>query len=445
VKRDTISLILEENQLLSGNISGDFNLTHFFKKPSADRFNGNIEMNGFAIQAGSNHMGVNTAEIIGHGSSATFKNTSLAFNDEVILADGRVAVSEAGIVTDMTIRSNYISVGNMKQIYQSFIMSKPDKERSSEKQNQPQSRSGSPEASPGIAVTGNIDFDCSQFEYSPETSRQSSEKGKYVWDNLAGRITLQPEGKVTVTVSNGSMCGIGTTGVLSNSPEQLSINISKAREEKADVKSFLACIGMEDKYLSGQFGLDAKISGVPGKWENGHISLQAENGTLKDLSALSKILTLINVTELFSMDKVRSIFSKGYPYSKLNVTCEISDNRLIIKEAFVVGDGLDFYVKGAIDLGSKDLDLIVYARPFKTIDAVVTIIPFVGKDIGDGETGVALIPIKIGGKVGDPDVSFYRGDTKESDNQYFRTILTGTFALPSKMVDAIKPGESVKD
>ena len=109
--------------------------------------------------------------------------------------------------------------------------------------------------------------------------------------------------------------------------------------------------------------------------------------------------SLFRVT-FFSMDKISRMFSEGYPYSKLNAICEISNDRLIFKEAYVTGDGLDFYCKGSIGLSSKEMDLVVYAHPFKTIDSIVTVIPFVGEDLGGGEKVVTLIPIKVQGRIG---------------------------------------------
>jgi len=182
---------------------------------------------------------------------------------------------------------------------------------------------------------------------------------------------------------------------------------------------------------------------LPGNWKDGHVELTAKDGTLKKLSSLSKIFTLINVTELFSVDKIRLFFSKGYPYSKLKLSGEISDNRLNIKEAFLIGDGLDFFVKGSVRPDDKMLDLIVYTKPFKTIDSIVTILPFVGKDFGGGEESIALIPIKVKGKIGDPVVSFYKGKYLESDKRYLRDLLKKTISLPFRMLDAIKPDESL--
>jgi len=439
LKSDTVSLVLEENNLLSGNISGDFKLKHFFDQPNTDRFNGRIEISGFAFDAGNNRIGINQAKIIGHESTLTFRNTSLALNEEEMLAEGWVELSANEIVTDLKVRSDYLSAGNLKEIYQSFAESKPGK------RTRPGNNPNAPEAPPGLSVRGTIDFDCKQFEYSPEAPKKSNGKAKYIWDNLSGKIELQPEGKATATVSTGSICGLETTGVLNKSPPRITISILKDKADKSNIEDFFTCIGLQKKYMSGQFSLDAKAAGVPGRWENGQVALSAENGILKEMSVLPKILTIINVTELFSVDKISRMFSKGYPYSKLNAICEISANRLMFKEAYIKGDGLDFYWKGSIGLSSKEMDLVVYVRPLKTIDSIVTTIPFVGKDLGGEEQVFTLIPIKVQGRIGAPTISYHKDWQLEGEKQYLRRLLKGTIILPSKVIDMINSEKSLSD
>jgi AsmA-like C-terminal region len=442
LSRDTVSLILEENKLLSGNITGDFLLSYFFNTPDASHFKGNTEIHGFSIHAGNNRMGITHAELIGHDSFVEVKRASLALNDETMTADGRIFLSEKGLACELETRSDYISTSNLMQLYQSFAGTMAGTETLHE--NRGQSVSGRPSATPSpvLSLAGSIAFDCKQFEYIPESPGQSLGNQRFIWDNLRGEIRIPQDGRVSVTVSEGMICGVETTGVLKKLPEPLFINISAGKQAKQDIKNFFACIGIDKNYLTGRFLLDAEVVGVPDKWENGHLMLVAEDGVMDKMEALSKIFTLINVTELFSRSKIRNIFSRGFPYSEILLSGNISDNRLHINEAFVKGDGLDFFATGSAGLKDRTLDLIVYVKPFKTIDSIVHRIPLVGKRLGEFEEGVTLIPIKVKGRINDPEVSFYRGRYLDRDKKYLRKLLNKTISLPSKVVETIKPDAS---
>lgn len=257
-----------------------------------------------------------------------------------------------------------------------------------------------------------------------------------VWNNLRGKITIRPDGKAAVNVTEGRICGVTTTGILRKAPEPVLITVAAGKPVKQNLSDFFGCIGLEKKYLTGRYLLNAQIGGTPGNWETGHIMLEAEKGVMKEMSVLSKVLTLINVSELFSVDKLSHIFSKGYPYTTLKFAGDISGNRLHIKNAYVIGDGLDFFISGSAGLSDRTLDLIVYVKPLKTIDSLIAKIPLVGKKLEGREKGVAFIPIQIKGDLDHPDVAIYMGRYLDADKRYVMDFLKRTLSLPSKMIDA---------
>ncbi|MFW6237576.1 MAG: hypothetical protein ACOC3F_04245, partial [Desulfosudaceae bacterium] len=53
-------------------------------------------------------------------------------------------------------------------------------------------------------------------------------------------------------------------------------------------------------------------------------------------------------------------------------------------------------------LDSGQLDLLMFVKPFSTIDAIITTIPLVGKDVGAGQQSIAFIPLNVGGTLDDP-------------------------------------------
>ncbi|MFZ5570270.1 MAG: AsmA-like C-terminal domain-containing protein [Thermodesulfobacteriota bacterium] len=442
LRQDTVSMVLEENKLLSGNITGDFQLKYVFNRPETSYWKGESRIQGFAVHAGDQRVAVNRAELIGHDAFVEIKNASLSLNEETVTADGLVSLSGNGFTTDLAVGSPFLSTGNLLRLYRAFTEKYAGGEPSPGNP-APGAATGST-ASSGPTIAGSIAFDLAQFEVTPENPENSLGGRPLVWDALRGKIALLPDGKASVAVTEGTICGVSTTGVLKKPPDPLLINISAGRPAPRDIRELLACMGLEQKYVTGQCTLDARLTGLPGKWENGHVTVSAENGVLHQMPALSKIFTLINVTDLFSKSKIRNIFAEGYPYSHMKLTGDISGDRCHIREAFILGDGLDFFIKGSIGLSDNSLDLIVYAKPFKSIDSVVTTIPLVGKDLGGGEKGLVLIPIRLTGTIGKPAVAFHKGGPLENDKQYLRNLIKQTISLPSKMVDRFTPGKSLR-
>jgi hypothetical protein len=411
VTRNTISSILEENRLLSGNITGYFQVMYLFNKPEASRFKGVVEMDGVTIHSGTNPIGIKHAKVVGRDSFVNISNASLALNTETLLVDGRITLSETGIVTDLGIRSDYLSTGNLQQVYQASSEKVMVKETPSETGDE--SGDGRPSVTSPYkpSVAGTINFDCKQFEHNPhENNGNAFGNHRLMWDDLAGKIIISPDGKTSASITESMMCGLETNGMLIASAEPTVIQMAAVTPSKQDITEFLACIGMENRYLTGQFTLDSTIGGHPDKWETGHVQFTAENGLFRELSILSKIFTLINVTELFSIDRVFRIFTGGYPYTRFKLAGEIADGRLHIREGFVDGDGLAFIIKGAVGLHDRSFDLMIYVKPLKTFDRLVTFIPLVGKEKDGKKQGIAVIPFKVSGTFENPNVSIYQGE-----------------------------------
>ena len=77
----------------------------------------------------------------------------------------------------------------------------------------------------------------------------------------------------------------------------------------------------------------------------------------------------------------------------------------------IKGEGMDLYGNGSVDLNKMELDFVVMAVLFKTVDAIVTIIPGIGKKVGEDERSISAIPIEIKGPIKDPEVRLFSEDS----------------------------------
>ena len=120
---------------------------------------------------------------------------------------------------------------------------------------------------------------------------------------------------------------------------------------------------------------------------------------------MSKLFAVINVTDMLSISGLKNLFSTGYPYSTIQLTGTIADNQLKLANSFIKGPGLDFFFSGTVALDAGELDLLLFVKPFGIIDAIVTTVPLVGKDLGGGNQSIMFLPLHVGGDVRDPKIT----------------------------------------
>lgn len=421
LRKKSLDTILENNRFLNGKITGDCELAYDFSHASAHRFKGNLEASGSTFFIKDSRITINNTVVSGQDSFVEIKKADLNLNDEFVFVDGRVYFpDDAGIRTELNARSGYISVANLKRL--SNDLKNLFKERDAA------SSSSSPSPSPasttlsGMAATGTINFDVNIFQYNPESEPSTAQAimdstaREFTGHDLTGTINLmQPGNRVSVSINTGSICDAAISGMVGLPPEKTFLTFLTGAREKNDAQQLLDCLGIKDRKISGVYSLDVVIEGTPGSWTGGHIDFRVKDGTMKGMVILSKIFTLLNVTDLISLNVVKKFFTLGYPFSDIKVRGKIADNILTIDETKIIGEGLNIFFKGTIDLKTTAMDLVAYVTPFKTIDSIVTLIPYVGKKMGRGEKSVVFIPFKIRGTVKNPDVFLlYESKPKET-------------------------------
>ncbi|MFP4040842.1 MAG: AsmA-like C-terminal region-containing protein [Desulfosudaceae bacterium] len=401
LSKATADRILASNKLVYGTLSGNLRLKYFFDKPSENICSGSLRAAGINIFTRNNVFRIRQADIIGRRSRVEIKKAVLGFNEEIFDARGHFALDDsAGIITDLVVSSDSVSLANLRRMREALTGGRDGIGREEQPLGQ-RSRN----------LSGQVDFNFKKFVFQPEKNIPAAEDlpdflpNDFVWRDLAGILRLSADEGRLVIIDSGNLCGLNTTGELRLPPEQSTLRISAGQSGKADFEAMLDCLGLKDQKLTGKFTLEAELIGTPDDWQSGRLQLVSHDGQFQKLTFLSKLFSILNVTDIFSLRNIRNIFSTGYPYSEMRLAGHIADNRLLLADSFVKGPGLDFFFSGPVDLDSGRLDLLMFVKPFGTIDAIVTFIPLVGKDLGGGNQSIAFIPINVGGTLGDPRFS----------------------------------------
>ena len=130
------------------------------------------------------------------------------------------------------------------------------------------------------------------------------------------------------------------------------------------------------------------------------MAFSAQNGRIYRFGLLAKILSILNVTEIYR-GEVPDLTGQGFAYRSMTAKAVLKDDKLIMQECSLDGVSMGIVCEGNIDLVKKEMDLIVLVAPFKTVDRIVDIIPVVGHVLGGK---LISIPFQAKGALGDPYV-----------------------------------------
>ncbi len=392
--KETADAILEDNMLLAESVQGDCRIQYFFDSPEARQLSGSLVVNGINIYARDNVFSVQQAAISGHESYADIETALISFNQEAMSLEGRLAMRNgSGLEADLSLRSPHISYRNLERML-ALVTGKKIVDDNASAAN----------AYSPPAITGRIDFQVKQFAYTPDR-KDSEHDNTYLWQDLGGRVEMRSGQPAFVTIEQGNICGLETTGTLRRPPGKSIVKVSAGQTEEADFQEVLSCLGIGPRKLTGRFQLEASLSGTPGNWSDGYLNLVSHKGEIKKLAIMSKLFAVINVTDMLSISGLKNLFSTGYPYSTIQLTGTIADNQLHLANSFIKGSGLDFFFSGTVALDAGELDLLLFVKPFGMIDAIVTTVPLVGKDLGGGNQSIMFLPLHVGGDVRDPKIT----------------------------------------
>jgi hypothetical protein len=433
LKGDTLDKILEVNKLLSDYIKGSCNLSCLLEDPSSIRLNGSIEMSELNWYWGvTEPIAVKYANLAGHDSWTDIEELSLRINGESVMSEGRASFSKHNIDLDLDLKSDSLSWKNLSRLLKTF----------KEKYPFPDLTPTSKSPNSVLSLTGRINFELDRFKYTsrekapdPDVDRKAAD---FVWQPLTGQVKLLPQGKTSISVSSGMICGLNITGAWRSGPGPglKILSISTDHDKKLLFQKVLSCFGFKQNILEGPFVFNANLEGTSDNWQRGTVELNATDGKIRRMTLLSKIFSVLNVIDLFSKNGLPDLLTEGFPFSKMDINGNIKDNNLIIDHAIIKGKGLNFFGSGKIDLDDMDADIIVLVAPLKTIDTIISKVPLLGKAIGGNDATIVTFPVKIKGQIKDPDVTVLSPDAV---SEAMINLVKNTLMLPFRILSPIFP------
>jgi uncharacterized protein involved in outer membrane biogenesis len=136
----------------------------------------------------------------------------------------------------------------------------------------------------------------------------------------------------------------------------------------------------------------------------GNVKLKLEKGTLRKFNVLSKMFSILNVSQLLKF-QLPDMVSNGMPYKDIHGSFAVSDGSIATQNLFINSDAMNISIIGKADMVREDLNFTIGVQPLQTVDKIVNRIPVVGWLLTGKGKSVVTAYFEAKGKWSDPQVS----------------------------------------
>lgn len=161
----------------------------------------------------------------------------------------------------------------------------------------------------------------------------------------------------------------------------------------------------------------------------GNIRLSMSNGTLRKFSTLSKVFSILNISQLLKF-KLPDMASGGMPYNSIKGSISVKDGVMATRDIFISSNAINVSIVGNADIVKEELNLTLGAQPLQTVDKIVSRIPIVGWLLTGKDKDLLTAYFEAKGKWSDPQVSAI---PVKSMGKGILNIFIRAFELPVKL------------
>jgi uncharacterized protein involved in outer membrane biogenesis len=136
---------------------------------------------------------------------------------------------------------------------------------------------------------------------------------------------------------------------------------------------------------------------------NGMLRLELENGVIERGNILSKIFSILNVSQLFK-GRLPDLKTKGLPYHRILANIDVKDGIASTDDFVVDSDAMRITIIGKVDLGKNLIDARIGIHPLVTLDTVLSHIPIIGYILTGKEKAFLSYVYEVKGDLNDPKI-----------------------------------------
>jgi len=249
-------------------------------------------------------------------------------------------------------------------------------------------------------------------EFGRVTLRVDDGKWRYTaFSNLAADINLG-EGRINLERFN---CGVKggevdlTAWVDLDNEGGVAFTLNPTLS-RIDIGQFFRDYNVEERvWITGDFNLWGSLMGRDHTWEGlrksleGNLKVKMEKGRIRRFHILSKIFSLLNVSQLFKR-KLPELTGEGLPYNTITGEIEIAKGIAKTENLLVDSDAIKITVIGEADMKRESLDLTVGLHPLGTVDTIVSKVPVVGRILTGEDESIISYYVEVSGDFSNPKI-----------------------------------------
>jgi uncharacterized protein YhdP len=109
----------------------------------------------------------------------------------------------------------------------------------------------------------------------------------------------------------------------------------------------------------------------------GNLRLQMSKGSLRKFNTLSKVFSILNVSQLLKF-QLPDMVSNGMPYNSIIGSFAVKDGKISSQDLFISSDAINISIIGSADITREELNLTLGVQPLQTVDKIINRIPILG-------------------------------------------------------------------
>jgi hypothetical protein len=407
--KTSLDALLVDNRLLTGWIQGDLWARIVPESPIEWTIQGNLEGGDIDLSDWDLPAEVTAFSLQAAQQRLKVRSDIVALDDRRIRMDADVDMSEQGILFRLDLNGDGIDLDRTQGALQKLAMT-------------PKGRARGTGWSVPIKGTAHVQLD--RLVHGP-----------LEWRPFACDITSEGN-TVRIAVREAVLCNISTPATIEISPEKTTLHaIPDARGQ--DLAQAIACLTQETMKISGTFDFKGDLKGQGTEADlvrslKGPIQFTSHDGRIDRFRMLTTIFSLLNVTEIFS-GQLPDLRNQGFAYHSMTLDGHLADGCVHIDEALLDAPSMNMAATGHIDLLKQELDLTVFAAPFKTADRIIRMLPVIGYILDDTLVSIA---VKVSGDLKNPKVDYLPASMLGSD---LLGIFKRTLKAPLKVLTPVLP------
>ncbi|MGZ6202265.1 MAG: YhdP family protein, partial [Thermodesulfobacteriota bacterium] len=198
-------------------------------------------------------------------------------------------------------------------------------------------------------------------------------------------------------------------------PTERGISIEiKPRFSNMEAKAFIRTLfqkGEEERVIvTGRVHIDkVELKGEGEDFQkmkeslNGGLRLEVDNGVIERFNILSKIFSILNVSQLLK-GRLPDLATKGLPYHQILANFHVKDGVATTDDFLVDSDAMRITLLGKIDLGKNLIDVRIGVHPLVTIDTILGSVPIAGYILTGEDKAFISYFYQVKGSLDDPKI-----------------------------------------